>query len=690
MSRAPKLAGVARPSNRDRGATLVIVSLLLATLLVIVALVIDLSFVRNTRQDSKSTADAVAAAGVQSLATADDVVPRPWRAACAALAYLKANEPGRAFALTFMDGDGGELVDVDGVPIGEAVCTTDVYLEGLCVPGDESSWAWVRAVDGDTVVDVKAGYETPDDAFPEDHDTYATDDGDLTRGGCDQIATIVSELDEARFGGIAGATDWATAVRSVGRITIGEEGDAVPAFLMLERRSCGVLEQRVGSGDGIIVNAVGTDPGIIHIDSSGQDAGCGGSAAGNFTVFSGTLGSAPNKFAGIRILSATPGIPGILSLRAHQFNADRASDDYHGYSTTDGVSATPRAGGVVSRTRVDEKYNPSPEPSATPPVKTVAYRHRTDALLLGQTTGFDTIISGDQCNDHSDVAVTGASVRIDCSNYSPSAVVLTEAQTVVFTGQVQVANGASLFMPVAERVVVRGSNSGGIFVTGTGRLGINSSVFDGYVSASSTPVDADPPPVDRACNGREGPAASRTATLTVFGGAVTGSTPGALNLGGFTAMCQTSAYLAGPLTADHVRQASLDTSLDPTCEEPTPCPADGALPGAGLAVRGYVKWSAPNQLTVPPEDGLAGVEDLALWSESSTPVSFGNSGILDSRGVFFLPNARVQVRAPTSLLPVDAQFISRSLELLQGTLNMQPDPANSTPFDVLESVQLVR
>lgn len=84
------------------------------------------------------------------------------------------------------------------------------------------------------------------------------------------------------------------------------------------------------------------------------------------------------------------------------------------------------------------------------------------------------------------------------------------------------------------------------------------------------------------------------------------------------------------------------------------------------------------------------MEDLALWTEAASKSEVKSGGVLDVRGVFFLPNSRFETRSPAAVTPRDAQFIAQSAKLLQGTLSMKPTPGNNVQVPVLSSVALVR
>lgn len=651
-------------AHGDGGAVLVLTALLLTALVVIVALVIDLGFVRNTRQSSKATTDAAAAAGLQSLAP--DAVPKPWSGVCAALDYLRDNESDRSFTIEHFD---GSLTPVTGTP-----CTT--LLDQVCVPNDPTSWAWIRASDGDYIVDIRSGYVTPDSSFPEDAGAYATDNGEPAKGGCDQLAVIIADRDDVYFGGVAGAAGYDTAIRTVGRVEISSSNEGVPAFLMLERTRCTVLSHSVGDGggQGIIVEAASsTEPGIIHLDSSGSQDCTNNENEGGYTVYGTTI----SGVAGIQVRSAgTPSdpIPGILSLRALS-----AGNTSNAWSTPSGVTPPGSPGGLVSRKPVDDRYNPSTGRTISDILSTA----RSDASLSAAPVGY-TLVS--TCNNHDPTPEQQAAthVFIDCpGGYSPNDAAFTNAQEIIVNGPVHVANNKRLHFPAAERIVIGGTGTRGLEVSGGGILGVN----------SVTPFSADSDAAtSEACTGREGSAWTNTTRMVVFGGSGSGAGEGGLNVGGRAALCQTFVLLAGPKTSTYTIPQQVDDGTgDATCLPETPCPTDAsAATDAALIVSGFLRWSAPNQRTTAPVEGAVGIEDLSLWAETSKKSEVKSGGVLEARGVHFLPNSRLEMRSPAIAEPQDAQFIARSLKLFAGTLRMKPTPANNVQIDILTGLSLVR
>lgn len=659
-----------RRTRGEDGVSLILFALAMVAILYVVAIVIDLSSVRNTRQDSKLLSDTAATAGLQSLAT--DGTAKPWRGVCTALAYLKANESDLTLSLEYRNGYGTVL--------GGNPCTSLASQE--CVANDLTSWAWIHAVAGNRTFDIKSGYVLPDANFPEDAGPHSGDVGATAAGGCDQLAVISSKTDDAYFGGIGGVTNYATALRSVGRVAVGADRAGAPAFLMLERSACNTLSEQVGSSEGgIIVDpASATEPGIIHVDSSGSPAsGCTGSnSPAGWAVF-----GSGNGGAKIVASPSSSGAQGIIAIRALQVGVPPFA---YGGSTVAGLSPAPTPGRVVSRKPTDQKYNPSSAP-------TISNIHRDGYIDAIRTVAPPASYPADRagawtttnCNP-TNVELAQPKVFVDCPGgfAAQSPTTFSAATDIIFNGPVSIANNMQLYMPAARRIVIGGgSSTAGLSLASGGRLGINS-----VTAFANTDTG-----VTQGCAGREGlDGWVQTTQLTIFGG---NSGNGALNLGGRAAMCQTFVYLAGPkvtANANYAIQQITNGTGDPSCLVAQPCPraTGNTATNAHFVISGLIQWSAANQLTAQPLAGSVGVEDLALWTETAQVSEAKSGGDLRSRGVFFLPNGRMEMRSPASATPRDAQFIARSLHLLQGTLRMKPTPDNAVQVPILEGVRMVR
>ena len=124
-----------RRARGDRGITLILVAAAMVAIVTIVAMVIDLSNVRNSRQDNKRSTDVAATAGAQELAP--DGVPHPWAGVCAAFAYLKQNQPD----LTLTP----ELPGRQRGPRGRRPLPRRAWSRSACRE-TQSTWAWIHAV----------------------------------------------------------------------------------------------------------------------------------------------------------------------------------------------------------------------------------------------------------------------------------------------------------------------------------------------------------------------------------------------------------------------------------------------------------------------------------------------------------------------------------------------------------------
>lgn len=634
---------------------LVLVALVMVAVLLVVALVIDFGYVRVTRQDSKRTADVAAASGAQDLVVGG--IARPWAGACSALAYLRANRPDLTLSVSYRTGAGG------AAPASDPCTGSSTSL--ACVASDPSSWAWITATSGNFVADIKSGYATPDASFPEDARSYSGDNGETTQGGCDQLAVIITNRDPAFFGGIGGRQGYDTTIRSVGRVVIGTEGQGVPAFLMLERTRCDVLNDSVGGSElGIVVRrASSTEPGIIHADSSGTVACTTNTNAGGYVVFGSPLPSGQPSITA----EAAGSTPGIIAIRAVG-TGGRSGATYPG-----GISVAPTTASIVSRKPVDDKYNSVDEPT----ISTLHAAART-AVNGAAPAGFTSV----PCNTTNGTQ-SATRIYVACAvntAYNPQNMVFTSATDVIIPGGVSIGNGNGLFMPAAQRVYIGDTVS----VAGGGRFAVNHNP-----TFESTNTDAG---VAAACTNREGPTWTNTTRLVIFGGGGNG----ALDIGGRAALCQTTVLLAGPRNQAYSAQQITDGSYDPSCTVALPCPRWASSTPTNTAgngfftIQGFVQWSAPNQLSTQPATGSVGLEDLALWSEHAGLSQIKSGGVLRARGVYFQPNGDNEFRSPATATPQDAQFIARRLSLLQGTLEMKPTAGNNVQIPVLRSISLVR
>ena len=102
--------------------------------------------------------------------------------------------------------------------------------------------------------------------------TLAGDQGEPAEQGCDQIGVQITQTRQPGLGSIASDEDIVSRVRSVGRVTIGNDGEGAVALLLLERHDCRAIDTVGGAS----VHVYGTDfmPGMIHTDSLGDGDDC--------------------------------------------------------------------------------------------------------------------------------------------------------------------------------------------------------------------------------------------------------------------------------------------------------------------------------------------------------------------------------------------------------------------------------
>jgi hypothetical protein len=304
-----------------------------------------------------------------------------------------------------------------------------------------------------------------------------------------------------------------------------------------------------------------------------------------------------------------------------------------------------------------------------------------------------TVLSGNaSCNglDTTTTPVTATKVFFDCPNgFTAETVVLPQATTVTFSGNVSVPNNKLLSMPIVQHVYVRGCTSGcsggnGFSISVAGELRINTG-GDGTTAPS--------------CTTRSGPGSGGTNTnwteLATLGGPFLVTNQ--------IRMCQTFVYLGENRSTYLIRtQPAVMTAPEnypavTECSTDYPCPSDsgGVAAMSVTGGSGSADWTAPNQLSHQPsssEKATYPFEDLALWTEASTGSFIKGQGASRTEGVFFTPNSAMTFTGQaTQSQPLNAQFISRTLNVSgQGTLNLKPSPEDSIQTPLKGTASLIR
>lgn len=652
-----------RRASDDRGAVLILVALLLTALLVIVALVIDLGFVRQNRQVDKSAADFAAAAGIRSLDNGSGLV-QPWKGICAARDYLLANNPSFAPLAH---------VDTAGNPISDP-CTSPPAT--ICTTAD--TWGtYIGLADGGKVrITIKNGYQLPDPAFPESGTAYAGDVGD---NPCDNLAVIVEQREEPFFGGVAGASGYDTTIRSVARLVQDDEGVVTAALLILEREECGALMLEGNSGARIIVASSSGDPGVIHVDSLGRVCDGGKVIQVNGTPSNGPPVVAqrsslpvgeelPGQISLVALTSASGAVPGNASSPVPTHVCVQLDADDCGTAAPFGEGALePR--NLVGRGVVDVRYRSH----------AIDLRDEADARFAW-TTDQDALDAGFTPIDCGTTTSTFADQRIWLKG-CPGGVFDGRGKTfagsvdeVVIDGRIVVdGEGQTLRFDDIEKLYVKGvASATGPAIEFTGKNN-NILINDGAL----TDADAD----GSVCDGR--PTSARTKLVLNNGSIVAQGGSGKV-----LRMCGTTVFMM---------------DRNGTCPIPT---SDGWAPyentcqgGIRVAGQNSLEWTAPNFTNGDPVPYFSEFEDLAFWSESHTP-SFGEdaamniegTGTVFLSGIFFSPNAEpFRVAGGGGYDIEDAQFITRKLTVAgNGTLVMKPQPNNAVRIPVLGGFTLVR
>lgn len=691
MSRYPT-SPARRRSAGDEGIVIVLIAMAMVAILIMAALVLDLSNVRNTRQGDKLIADTAAAAGLRDLAP--DGTALPWRGACSALNFLKANGAGSSLSVNFFDGDG---------PSGPALsdqCGNTVE----CDPSNKSTWAWITASFGSFRADIRTAYVTPDPTYPDDAGSYNLDDGDPTRGGCDQLAVIISNSDGTLFGGVAGATGYATGTRTVGRVLLGPDAPAAVALVLLEQTDCETLDYS-GSGS-ILVRGTEGRQGIIHADSSGEPAECGSSDVvieGNNTTSSGPQ---------VRALSAPsdPTVHGIITTYAGflgrsngaSWTSTRVSastevwtcDPDSGSAGPSTCSDGPTGARRVTRQPADERYLAKVTDlrgeEMAPIFASLAagsipsgYEAFTAAGGTCNPGGASTQTVGLAAGPGVTVVVPSGKLYIDCPNNSgPSSFTIgTNQQVILESGITEVvidntlglAGNGVLDMRNVRKVTIYNRQSAATAVSSGANLLVN---LNGYED----------------CAARQVANSAEVTEVVVRTGQVTTTGGGSIRL------CSTFVHLMGGSTTSDPRVSA--------CTYPVPCVNPSNNGAISVGGSGTFEWTAPNTEDALPNVGSYRFEDLALWTESqclatsASPASgLGGGGVIRMRGIYFLPNCGPTAGAggfyvsgsSSGSIDFNAQLWTRKLRINGGPpFAMKANPDDSIPVDRFLGSGLVR
>ena len=255
----------------EDGTFMILYAFLIVTLLLMIAIVIDLGGVRSDRQLSRSTADSAAAAGASQLPAS------PIQACRDAWAYLRESLSADP---SLTDPCSSPTAHVSGVtPSSFAACNPAApgdYTKAL--PGGYmATITWpvpnTDVLMGDT--SVPGGRSQTFDSVPDGTDP------------CSRLGVTISYSRSTFFGGIVGTKTISSKVHSVARYNPSFQGLDTPALVALNPSKC----QSVFSQGHLTVHSAAGGDGVIVADST-CTAGSGGtiSTQGSGTVDAGATG----------------------------------------------------------------------------------------------------------------------------------------------------------------------------------------------------------------------------------------------------------------------------------------------------------------------------------------------------------------------------------------------------------------
>ena len=659
----------------DRGATLVMFTILMVPMLILTAIVVDLGLGRVAKQHLKTSTDMAAVAAGFFLAGDGSASPvsSPELACAAAFSSLRTN-----------------LNDLPATATLSPTCAQNFPANALnCSNASTPKRTSTSQSSGAYVVTIDYPVLATDLTDPRLLDGAGTEDG---LSPCSRMRVSVSRFSEPIFGGVVGSPGLTPSASSVVRAGLSPNGVAAPAILLLERFNCGSLTA-AGQG-GVRVRGAVTAGGWIHADTAAGGVGSVGSncqggtscSANNYSIVGTALpssaGSGPSIIA--ESSSGSVGRIGTYALYPRILGSGACT-----YPTGLNVPAT--ADPIVSRTPIDLRFN-SPFNAAGASI-TDLQRIGYSATTSAAPSGFATV-SGSACG-RDGVVWQAARVYIDCPSpggFSGKNVVF-RATDVILTGALNVAGGYVAF-PNARSIYVRGCTScaKGLSITSGGFLSVSSGEsVSGKFNLTAT--------LAAAVDGQAGGAPATWPTVSCLTDRA--STPGATTLATFSGsfyvqnatanLCQTFVYL-GDNASSYTR---VSRTSDGNCNANLPCPSNTppAKPVFDLnsGSSPAMSWTAPNQNLSGPSVASP-FDGLALWTEGGTSCAIGGQGALSTSGVFFFPNCNFTYSGQANAdIPLAAQFIGRSLTMSgQGVLSLQPDPKRSIAVASPGTVQLIR
>lgn len=709
-----------RARRDEAGAFIVIWALLLVAILTMVAIVIDLGRLRDTRRRAQRTVDLAAIAGGQNVAGGDVI-----NGCKAVVKYVKSNTPDLTALSETCATDFAAACD----PIAprQMVTTSGPYVITIRNPIPNSELE-------DPNYSSALGVGTlPDDGLP-----------------CERMRVTVERTNNALFAGVIGTTSLTTRATAVVRGFIGTNDKQNAGLVVLERVDCEALVVTGGLASVLVKASIAADgtprPGTIQVDtkalepSSGNCSNAGGNPTGKYAVYGTQLNSAADRplkpAVEAESIGGTPGRLDMYALTVDRLNIHAA------YNPPTGVSPPPTPGVIASRRVVDDVYNTPVGGGAgrVTQLKTDSQNLLTtldnavtaclacNAVFAGtdlwyvyppgnpmgvDVNGIAPIAppAGSQapaCGSNAatliDVTSSYPNIYVNCATLDVPNVRFAGAQ-VALKGVLKIGSNRMAQFPNATQVVVGGCgtcgggntkavDADGAFLVNTGPStplakqctdgvdndGDGKSDYNATFGVGDTGCQEAADWDELSCvedrTRTSTPPAAPSRLVVVTGPIVTSSSA-------IVEMCQTFVLMAD---GNSLPLEDNSTTKDVTCAGYTdpslgfvaqPCPRSNAYKGY-MTTFGLIDWIAPNQTDGPRNTSLANqhFEDLALWTETSQESEIKGAGATVTGGVFFFPNALMRFTGQASqYIDLNAQFIARRLEVSgQGTLSMKPNP----------------
>ncbi|HEV2888769.1 MAG TPA: hypothetical protein VGX28_00175 [Frankiaceae bacterium] len=605
-----------RPRGEE-GAYAILYALLVVALVSMCAIVVDLASLRENRRETRLATDAAALGAAAALETA---TPNPRQACENAWSYVATNLRITVPATTGCTGFPTTVPSPCPAFWPVAVGASGAYTVTVAWP----------------VVNTSALLTSPDAAPAGSTTSQPVDPRTDGTEPCQRVAVSIAQRQSTAFAGLFGIDQSTTEVTSVARATLtsGTTG-RLAALNVLEPTGCNVID--TGGQGSIEVGAVGSQPGVIAIESSGRENGIDCPRSSPWVV------NAALNSSGSHVRADGPSGPGTGRIDVYALNPAPTGNPTQAY---DPQVAPPR----------NTILMPAPTPlglrSGATPVTNIydcsaarsCPRTRTQYL-----TNLTSVFGASATGMPSPYAAAGAfpTTPFQLWTSHPGFAALRDPCKVTNSDLVRVPAGNWYVdcpdLSVAGTLVFAGGNV----------------VTRGSISVSNF-----------GCFAMNVPQLTATCP-TVVAGVVTpqAAAEGILYLrtGGFSKGAQSSIVVERTFT--YLK--------------------NGAFSFGGGAGALYLRQPLPSGMC-SGTCAEARFDKIAVWSESSADQSLGGQTNLSVTGIVFTPNSLFQYSGAGLVVQTKAQFWARKIRLSgQGLLRMAPDASGGVDSPV-SGVLLIR